>query len=147
MFKNITILGAFFIGLITNAYTCPPVQIGNLEIIDHRWVRPSSGPNTAAYLTLVNKTQQPDKLVRVDCADATRVELHNHIEEDGVMKMRPVDFIEIGDTPVILKPGSLHIMLMGLKESFHGKKHISLTLCFEKAGCHVLEFPIQKPAG
>ena len=107
------------------------------------WVRPSTGPNTAAYITITNSGNQPDRLIEVESADATTVELHNHIEENGVMKMRPVSFIEIGADPVEMKPGGLHIMLMGLKESFQGKKEIPLTLHFEKAGKIDIIFSVQ----
>lgn len=134
----------FFTIVFTMTLACPPLTLGDLSI-GHRWIRPSSGPNTAAYLTITNNGQQADKLVQVDCDAATTVELHNHIEDNGVMKMRPVAFIEIGKDPVELKPGGLHIMLMGLKDSFTGKDHVPLTLYFEKAGKITIDFPIKDP--
>jgi copper(I)-binding protein len=102
-------------------------------------------PNTAAYLTITNTSDQSDKLVRVECDESKVVEIHNHINDNGVMKMRPVDFIEIGKNPVEMKPGGLHIMLMGLKDSFQGKETIPLTLYFEKAGSVKVDIPIRVP--
>lgn len=124
---------------------CPSVSVKNLSLTGHRWIRPSTGPNTAAYLTITSPTGQPDKLIKVECEYATTVELHNHINENGIMKMRPVDYIEIGKDPVSLKPGSLHIMLMGLKDSFQGKEKIPLTLHFEKAGPITIDFSVKEP--
>ncbi len=144
--KKIPALSAFIVSiLVATASACPPVAVGELSITGHRWVRPSTGPNTAAYLTISSPSGQPDKLIKVECEDAITVELHNHINDNGVMKMRPVPFIEIGKDPVSLKPGSLHIMLMGLKDSFQGKEKIPLTLCFEKAGKDTLDFLVKVP--
>lgn len=145
--KKQSLLGAFIASvLITTALACPSVSVGNLSITGHRWIRPSTGPNTAAYLTIASPSGQPDKLIKVECEDATTIELHDHINDNGVMKMRPVPFIEISKDPVSLKPGSLHIMLMGLKDSFQGKEKIPLTLHFEKAGAVTLDFLVKVPA-
>lgn len=145
--KKQSLLGAFIASvLITTALACPSVSVGNLSITGHRWIRPSTGPNTAAYLTIASPSGQPDKLIKVECEDATTIELHDHINDNGVMKMRPVPFIEISKDPVSLKPGSLHIMLMGLKDSFQGKEKIPLTLHFEKAGAVNLDFLVKVPA-
>lgn len=140
--KKISFISACFMAVIVAiASACPPAVVGNLSL-EHRWVRSSTGPNTAAYMTINNSSVEPDKLTKVDSEDAAIVELHNHIEEDGVMKMRPVPFIEIGD-PVEMKPGGLHIMLMGLKASFQGKQILTLTLHFEKAGSVNADFPVK----
>jgi copper(I)-binding protein len=144
--KKQSLLGAFISSfLIATTLACPSVTIGNLSLTGHRWIRPSTGPNTAAYLTIASPSGQPDKLIKVECEDATVVELHDHINDNGVMKMRPVPFIEITKDPVSLKPGSLHIMLMGLKDSFQGKEKIPLTLHFEKAGPITLDFLVKVP--
>jgi len=145
-FKKTPLTSLIFMGIIVAiSMACPPITTGNITIVGHRWVRPSSGPNTAAYLTITNTGDQPDKLVNVMSEHANTVELHTNIEEDGVMKMRPVAAIEIGKDPVELKPGGLHIMLMGLKSSFQGKDSIPLTLVFEKAGPVTLDFSVKAP--
>ncbi|MBX9805543.1 MAG: copper chaperone PCu(A)C [Alphaproteobacteria bacterium] len=144
MLKKITLSCFLILSLfVAAALSCPPVTVGDLTISEHRWIRPSTGPNTAAYLTITSK--QNDKLIKVDCKEAETVELHNHIDDNGVMKMRPVEFIAVGKDPVSLKPGSLHIMLMGLKDSFQGKSAIPLTLHFEKAGPVTLDFDVKVP--
>ena len=144
--KKQSLLGAFITSiLIATTLACPSVSVGNLSITGHRWIRPSTGPNTAAYLTIASTSGQADKLIKVECEDTTVVELHDHINDNGVMKMRPVPFIEITKDPVFLKPGSLHIMLMGLKDSFQGKEQIPLILHFEKAGPVTIDFLVKVP--
>jgi hypothetical protein len=53
----------------------------------------------------------------------------------GTMGMRPIDRLEIpaGGT-VELKPGSYHIMLIGLNQELKPGDKIEITLTFEKAG-------------
>lgn len=142
-FALISILISYI--FMESALGCPSVTVGNLSITGHRWIRPSTGPNTAAYLTIASPTGEPDRLIKVDCDHANTVELHDHINDNGIMRMRPVDYIEIGKDPVSLKPGSLHIMLMGIKDSFQGKEKIPLTLHFEKAGSVTLDFSVKEP--
>ena len=95
------------------------------------WSRPLApvSANGAAYMTLVNKGSAADKLVAVSTPMAMKAELHTHTMEGGMMKMRRVDAIEIAPgTPSVLKPGGLHVMMMGLKEPLVEGKSYPLTL-------------------
>ena len=59
------------------------------------------------------------------------VELHTHREENGVMRMRQVEKIELpaGET-ITLKPGGLHVMLIGLKQPLELDTEIPVSLVF-----------------
>lgn len=144
--KFFFIISLYLIGVIVPMSKTVSLMTHKGLSFERLWVRPSTGPNTAAYITITNSGDQSERLIKVESADAATVELHNHIEEDGVMKMRPVNFIEIGPDPVEMKPGGLHIMLMGLKKSFQGKKEIPLTLHFEKAGKVDIIFSVKTSA-
>jgi hypothetical protein len=64
--------------------------------------------------------------------------------ENGVAKMRPITGgleIKPGDT-VELKPGSLHVMFVGLKKPLTAGEHIKATLVFEKAGKVNVEYDV-----
>ncbi len=73
-----------------------------------------------------------------------RPELHTHIMEDGIAKMREVE----GGIPVLagemtmLQRGGFHVMLMGLTQPLTHGETITITLVFEKAGEIVIEVPI-----
>ncbi|WP_429146860.1 copper chaperone PCu(A)C [Aeromonas veronii] len=87
--------------------------LAKVEAVD-AYVRllPPGSPNTAAFMVLKNDADQPVKLVAAASAAAGRAELHTHLHENGVMKMRQVENIEIpARGEAVLKPGSLHIML------------------------------------
>ena len=60
------------------------------------------------------------------------------------MKMRPVEAIEVHPgTPTVLKPGGLHVMLMGLAAPLKKGQRVPLTLTFEKAGSIEVEAMVQ----
>ncbi|WP_421222035.1 copper chaperone PCu(A)C [Aeromonas sp. 602293] len=87
--------------------------LAKVEAVDG-YVRllPPGTPNTAAFMVLKNDADQSVKLVAAASAAAGRAELHTHLHENGVMKMRQVENIEIpAKGEAVLKPGSLHIML------------------------------------
>ena len=69
--------------------------------------------------------------------------------DGGVMKMRPLpNGIEIkpGQT-VEFKPGSYHLMFVGLKEPFEKGKRVKGTLQFEKAGTVEVEYAVEAVGG
>lgn len=103
---------------------------GELTIAD-AWVRlaPPNAPVMAGYLTMSNAGVDP-VLVTGGSSDAfERVELHDMTHEDGVMKMRKLDQIEVkvGDA-VALAPGGMHLMLIGPKRAFVAGDTVEVTL-------------------
>jgi copper(I)-binding protein len=122
---------------------------GSLEI-DHPWARatPDGAKNGAAYITLKNTGKEPDTLISVQTNAADRAEVHEHVHEGEVMKMRPVTggvLVQPGDT-VSFKPGGYHIMLLGLKHKLDDGKTLPLKLTFAKAGEVDVEVSIEKAA-
>lgn len=104
-------------------------------------VRVRSSPlaegNGSAYLTIKNRGNEADALIGVSAAVSEAAEIHEMAMEGDVMKMRPIagQRLEIpAGGEVELKPGGLHIMLMGLKEKLEVGKTVELKLMFEKSG-------------
>jgi copper(I)-binding protein len=96
------------------------------------------------YLAIVNKGAAPDRLVSATADVAEKVELHETGMDNGVMTMRGLpDGVEIkpGET-VTLKPGGLHLMLMGLKQPLAQGREVRLTLNFAKAGTVAATLPV-----
>jgi copper(I)-binding protein len=126
----------------------------NIPTIDHPWARatPSSATTGAAYLTIVSPAA--DKLLAVSSPIAGRAEIHNHVDDNGVMRMRPVrDGLELpAMQKVELKPNGLHVMLMGLKQPLKEGDSFPLTLSFENAAPRIVMVQVEKlgamgPAG
>ena len=119
--------------------TTLPAQEFTLEnvTIAGPWSRamPPNAPNGAAYFRVENRGGEPDRIVslRTDIAEA--VELHTHEMENGMMKMRQVESIEVpAGGEALLKPHGLHVMLFGLKQPLVDGESFGLTVVFEKAG-------------
>ncbi len=111
-------------------------RLGDLAI-SQPWARASAGKTRAgaAYVTITNQGREVDHLMRAETPVAATASLHTHRMEDGIMKMRPVEAVEINPgAPTVMKPGGLHIMLMGLKAPLMEGETFPLTLTFEKAG-------------
>ena len=97
--------------------------------------KPMMGANGAAYMIIKNTGDMADKLLRAESQVSEVVELHISEMNDGVMKMRQVEYIEApAGGQAELKPGGLHIMLIGLKQDLVEGESIDITLYFEEAG-------------
>jgi len=121
------------------------IGVGAIEI--HKpWVRASLGgaPNSAAYMRIETTAAEPDRLVGGSTPVAGRVELHTHVMEGGIAKMRPVAAIEVAPgAPAVLAPGGLHVMLVGLTRPLEEGTTVPLTLRFETAGEVTFDVPVE----
>jgi copper(I)-binding protein len=99
--------------------------------------------NGAAFLTVMNHGKRDDALIAVETAAANRPELHSHIHDKGIMRMRQVEAINIpAGGSAELKPGGDHVMLMGLTGPLMTGEKLSLILVFKNAGKIAVEVPI-----
>ncbi|WP_114373648.1 copper chaperone PCu(A)C [Elioraea thermophila] len=117
-----------------------------VEIVEP-WARASlSGRNSAAYMTIHNHGTEKDELIAASSPVARVVELHTHIMDGGVMRMRPVNAIEVNvGEPAVLRPGGLHVMLIDLTRDLKAGEKIPLTLRFRNAGERTIEVPVLAP--
>ena len=99
----------------------------------------------AAFMVLVNPTDQDDRLISARSDVSARVELHTHIHgTDGVMQMVELDegiAIPAGGSHA-LKRGGDHVMFMGLTRALEQDDTVVVTLTFEKAGSVRVEIPV-----
>lgn len=115
--------------------------------IEKPWTRatPAAATVAAGYVTLKNVGKEADKLIGGSVEGAASVEVHTMSNDNGVMKMRHLEAgLELppGET-VTLKPGGLHLMMMGLNAPFQEGGTLKGKLKFEKAGDVDVEFAVQ----
>jgi copper(I)-binding protein len=106
-------------------------------VIETPWTRATPGGAKVAggFLKITNTGSAPDRLIGGTLPLAESVEVHEMAMADGIMKMRRLDALEIPPGKSIeLKPGSYHVMFMGLKDGLKAGGTITGTLVFEKAG-------------
>ena len=105
--------------------------------VEHAWARATfRGAMTgAAYLTLINSGATDDRLLSVSSPVAKIIQFHSEINDSGVMKMDqlPTLLVRPG-IPVVLKPGGIHMMMLGLNQQLKEGQTFPLTLSFEQAG-------------
>ena len=123
------------------------VRIGNIAITG-AFARMSFGKavNSAGFMSIANGGREDDRLVAARSDISERTELHTHIHEGGVMKMRRVEGgigVPAGKLTK-LAPGGYHIMFIGLKKPLAKGDHFPLTLTFEKAGKVTLTMTARK---
>lgn len=99
--------------------------------------------NSAAFMTLHNSGPEV-AIVAAESPVADIVELHTHIHDNGVMRMRRIEKIELpAGGQVVLKPGGLHVMLLGLKQDLNDGGRVSLTLKFSDGSSKTIEAPVR----
>ena len=120
-------------------------KIGSLEIADpYTPATPKGATVGAGYMKITNNGTAPDRLISGSSDVAGKVEVHEMTMDKGVMKMRPLKGgleIKPGET-VTLKPGSFHVMFVGLKKPLRKGDHVKATLVFEKAGKGDVDFDV-----
>jgi copper(I)-binding protein len=95
-------------------------------------------------MTLYNSDDQDHALVAVASPAAKFVELHTHNLIDDMMQMRRVAQLELpAGIRVNLKPGGLHLMLIGLQQPLVAGEAVPLRLTFEDNSKLELSLPVR----
>jgi len=101
---------------------------------------------TGAFMLIRNAGTDDRRLIRAESPIADIVELHDHINENGMMKMREVSGIAVkAGGQAELKPGSFHIMLIDLKDELREGGSIPITLIFDDGSRHAVQAEVRRP--
>lgn len=97
------------------------------------WVKAADDGMTAAFGTLANDGDAAVRVVAVESAAATAMELHETVEDDsGQMMMREVDGFDVEPgASLTLEPGGNHLMVMGLTGPIVAGDDVVVTLIFD----------------
>lgn len=135
------ILAAAALALLALTAPAAADEAQNITVTE-AWSRATapSQKNGAVFLTIRNDGGTADRLVAAASPVAGRAELHAHSMDGGIMRMRPVEAIEVpANDSVTLAPGRLHVMLTGLSTPLAVGDFVPLTLTFEHAGTIAVE--------
>jgi copper(I)-binding protein len=113
--------------------------------IEKPWARATApGAKVAGgYMVIRNQGAAGDRLVSATSPASAKVELHVHVNDNGVMKMREVPAYDVPAKGAFeLKPGGAHLMFMELKRPFKEGEKVPVKLKFEKAGEVGAEFQV-----
>lgn len=121
--------------------SAPPVKAVRVE---NAWVRASNAHTAAVFLELYNDTDIDAFLGMAMSDRCTHTELHDHIQEGHVFRMRPVPRISIpARSQVSLAPGGKHIMLLNLCHPLREGDLVLVTLRYEDGAEDVLQVPVK----
>lgn len=122
------------------------LALADTLIVEEAQVRavPPVSTTTAAFMLLRNPGEQDLAVLDAFSPAAENTELHNHVEEDGVMQMRRVQAINVpAGGSVELAPGGLHLMLIDLVETLEEGDQVELTLELDNAERVSFEAPVK----
>jgi copper(I)-binding protein len=122
--------------------------LGKLKI-GHPWsmALPPNAPAVAAYFTIENNGDTADRLISVDSPLAGQAQLHEHVEVNGLMKMRQVQTVEVAPRATVsFAPMAYHVMLLDIEDRSRlvSGQRFPLTLHFQKAGAVEVQVVVQQ---
>jgi len=118
--------------------------------VDNPFARevPPTAPASASFMTLSNDSGSEIKLVQAHSDVAKTIELHTHTNDGGVMRMRKIDFIAIpANGTTELKPGGLHIMLIGPHNPIKVGQTVNVELEFADGSKKSVDMPVKSFMG
>ncbi len=142
---------AFYAAAVLGLLLALPAQAEDVTLgalkISAPWARatPKGASIGGGYMKVANTGSTPDRLLGGAAEFSNRVEFHEMSMAGGVMKMRAMpNGIEIKPGQTIeFKPGSYHLMFVGLKKGLENGQHVKATLQFEKAGKVEVDFTVE----
>ena len=119
----------------------------DMVTVNEPYVRlaPPNAPATAAFMVIKNAGDKDVKVVKADNPASKVTELHTHLNENGVMKMRPVAAIDVKSKgEAVLKPGGLHVMLINLNAPMKEGDIVPITLTFDDGSSKKVDAKVVK---
>lgn len=140
----IPVLGGCMIQPVSDVQAPEP---GTITVVD-AMARPSpmEAGTGAVFLTVLNGLEAPVRFQKAESPAAQTVELHETVNEDGVMKMvhHPEGFEIPAGGNLQLAPGGKHIMLINLVEPLTVGGEVEVTLQFDNGTTLTVTAPIQE---
>ncbi|NRA89079.1 MAG: copper chaperone PCu(A)C [Rhizobiales bacterium] len=140
------IIAIFSLTSIANASSSNDIKINNA------WLRVAPNKVAVAFFTIENSTDKTIQILSAKTKHAKRTELHNHIMNNGIMKMRQVKLVEVkANDTVKFNPHGYHLMMFNLDiDAFKPGKQVEIIFTFDndteqKAMFRVIAFGMKKP--
>lgn len=99
----------------------------------------------AGFMT-IRATGAGDVLTGFRSPACARPELHTHVMDNGMMRMRQVPQIDVpAGGAAVLQPGGLHLMFIDLVAPLKEGDQVPVTLIFQNAGEVEITLPVKGP--
>lgn len=111
--------------------------------VSEPWAR-AGKPNSAGFMKLQNSSSQDRRVISAQTNSAKKTELHDHLREGDVFKMRQVrDIIVPAKGEVELMPGGKHVMFFDLDESVQEGQSMDLVLTLDNGEIVACSLPVK----
>ena len=122
-----------------------PAAERRAPVVESAWARASAGTVRAGagFLTIRNDGAA-DRLVGASAGVSRKVEIHTHVMDGAVMRMRRVGAVPVAaSSTTVLMPGGDHLMFIGLHAPLKEGGRFPVTLIFEKAGAVTVSMEVR----
>jgi|AACY02.16.fsa_nt_gi Uncharacterized protein conserved in bacteria len=126
---------ALLLSVMTATAAMAQPQIDGLSASQAYAYPPLKGPNMGvAFVTLRNDGDTPWQLSEASSPAFGKVEIHETLKTDGVMRMREIDVLPLPPGgQVTMQPGGIHLMLMQPSAALEAGQTLELSLRFTDA--------------
>ena len=135
--------------MLFTAAVCQTAWATGIDV-DDVWARETvTGMSMGGvFMEIENDGSQEDILIGGSSPVSHKIEVHTHVNDNGVMRMREVKggLVLPKDKKVELKPGGYHIMLMGLRKPLNAGDTFPLTLKFKHAPAKTVTVKVKSNA-
>lgn len=122
------------------------VEAAPLNITD-AWIKnlPPTMPMRAGYMQIENNSDIPYRITGIESEVFTAIDIHESIEKNGMMSMQPIMQLTIeANTAVKLKPGGIHLMMIGPKQVLKSGDRVSVILEFDDGNTQNVQMTVRK---
>jgi copper(I)-binding protein len=108
------------------------------------WASLKGARTAAAYVTIINRGADGDRLLSVNSPAARRAQIHLHTMAANVMRHRIMKRLDVPSGQTVgFAPGGLHVMLIDLAAPLETGAKFPLVLKFERAGSVAVDVVVQ----
>ncbi len=134
--------------ILTMSFICSAfsqeAKLGKLKIEDAYIRSTAPAQSVAGGFMKIDNLGAVDQLISASSPSAVEVQLHEMSMDGNVMKMRQIKEILVpANSSTELKPGGLHLMLIGIKSPLKTGDSVPLKLKFTKAGEVEVRFSVK----
>ena len=111
----------------------PSLAQADLEF-SNAWIRdlPATVPVRAGYMSIENTGDHKRYIISFQSDAFEKIEIHQTIEEDGLMRMQQLDYLLISAGKKLeLQPGGIHLMLINPLREIKPGDEINIWVSFE----------------
>ena len=102
--------------------------------VSDAWARATVPGQGVGLVGMVITSQKDARLIAVSSPAAASGEIHTMSMDDGVMKMRQIEYVALPEKEAVtLGPGGNHLMLIDLKQALKAGDKVPLTLTVQFA--------------